>query len=148
MTTALKGIIHGKTIELEQEPGFHEGQEVSVEIQPINPPKMGTDSTAPWWLAHLEVNPTVRPGKFVVKGTHLLADDMVAHLEEGWDEEKLLQAHPELAPEDVTAVREFAKLPPEMRRSFGAWAEDAEELDKYLEWNRQRRKVSRKEIDD
>lgn len=36
-------------------------------------------------------------------------------------------------------------LPPGegLRRSFGAWAEDAEELDAYLEWNRQQRKQPR-----
>ena len=37
------------------------------------------------------------------------------------------------------------RLPPGegLRRSAGAWAEDAEELDAYLEWNRQQRKQSR-----
>ena len=30
-----------------------------------------------------------------------------------------------------------------IRNSAGGWAEDAEELDKYLEWNRQQRKVTR-----
>jgi hypothetical protein len=30
-----------------------------------------------------------------------------------------------------------------LRRAFGAWAEDAEDLDKYLEWNRQQRKIRR-----
>ena len=30
-----------------------------------------------------------------------------------------------------------------IRRSAGGWAEDAEELDRYLEWNRQQRKVGR-----
>jgi hypothetical protein len=41
------------------------------------------------------------------------------------------------------------RLPPGegIRRSAGAWAEDAEELDKYLEWNRQQRKVGRAEIE-
>lgn len=32
-------------------------------------------------------------------------------------------------------------------RSFGAWAADGEELDKYLEWNRQQRKIGRREIE-
>ena len=42
------------------------------------------------------------------------------------------------------------KLPPGegLRRSFGAWAEDAEELDAYLEWNRQQRKQSRRGIEE
>jgi hypothetical protein len=34
-----------------------------------------------------------------------------------------------------------------IRRSFGGWAEDAEELDKYLEWNRQQRKIERRPIE-
>jgi hypothetical protein len=41
------------------------------------------------------------------------------------------------------------RLPPGegLRRAFGAWSDDAEELDKYLEWNRRQRKISRAEID-
>jgi hypothetical protein len=41
------------------------------------------------------------------------------------------------------------KLPPGegIRRSAGAWAEDADELDKYLEWNRQQRKHGRRELE-
>lgn len=34
-----------------------------------------------------------------------------------------------------------------LRRLAGAWAEDAEELDRYLEWNRQQRKLNRPEIE-
>ena len=37
MTTSLKGIVHGKVIELDQEPGLPDGQEVSVTLQPISP---------------------------------------------------------------------------------------------------------------
>ena len=37
-------------------------------------------------------------------------------------------------------------VPEGLRRSFGGWAEDAEELDKYLDWTRQQRKVRRPEI--
>ena len=32
-----------------------------------------------------------------------------------------------------------------LRRAFGAWADDAKELDEWLEWNRQQRKQSRSE---
>jgi hypothetical protein len=37
------------------------------------------------------------------------------------------------------------KLPPGegLRRSFGAWAEDGDALDAYLEWNRRQRKQTR-----
>jgi uncharacterized protein (DUF433 family) len=146
--TALKGIIRGKSIELVEETGLPDGQEVSVEIQPIAGKKPAAEPPLPWWLTRLEVNPGIRPGKFVVKGTPLVADDLVGRLEEGWSDEQLRQAHADLGPEDLAALREYAKLPLEMRRSFGAWADDAAELDKYLEWNRQQRKISRKEIAD
>lgn len=78
MKTAMRGIVHGKTIELPEETGLPEGQEVRVTLEPVTP-----------------------------------------------------------------------KLPAGegIRRSAGAWAEDAEELDKYLEWNRQQRKMSRRDLD-
>jgi hypothetical protein len=31
----LKGVVHGRTIELEQEPGLPDGQSVTVTVQPI-----------------------------------------------------------------------------------------------------------------
>jgi hypothetical protein len=76
----LKGVVHGKTIELEQEPGLPDGQEVSVVLQPLE----ATEKRLP-------------PGEGI-------------------------------------------------RRSAGGWDDDAEGLDKYLQWNRQQRKVSRREI--
>jgi hypothetical protein len=76
----LKGIIHGKTIELDREPGIPDGQEVTVSVQPAG-------------------------------GTR--------------------------------------RLPPGegLRRSAGAWAEDAEELGKFLDWNRRQRKLGRPETE-
>lgn len=53
-----------------------------------------------------------------------------------------MKAHPQLKAEDMQALRNYAKCPVGLRRSFGAWAEDAEELDKYLEWTRQQRKIN------
>lgn len=82
MKTALKGIIHGKTIELEQEPGLPDGQEVSVTVTPA------PTRTSPNNPAALEA----------------------------------------------------------LRRAAGSWVDDTEELDRYLEWNRQQRKGSRPEI--
>jgi hypothetical protein len=32
-------------------------------------------------------------------------------------------------------------------RAFGAWADDPAGLDEYLEWNRQQRKIGRREIE-
>jgi uncharacterized protein (DUF433 family) len=149
ISTMFKGIIHGKTIELESEPGMEEGQEVSVEIRPIaTKAPQGELWVPPWWLALLDIDPAVRPGKFVIKGTHLLADALVEELEAGHTEQKLLEAHPEVTPKDVAAVREYSKVPIEMRRCFGAWADESDELDEYLEWTRQHRKVGRRGIDD
>ncbi len=79
--SVLKGIVHGKTIELEQEPGLPEGLEVSVMVQPLAPEA-----------------PTMPLGEGI-------------------------------------------------RRSAGGWAEDAEELDEYLELVRQQRKVNRRELE-
>jgi hypothetical protein len=36
MTTSLKGTVRGKVIELDQEPGLPDGQEVSVTLEPIS----------------------------------------------------------------------------------------------------------------
>jgi hypothetical protein len=83
MRTTLRGLVHGKTIELEEEPGLPDGQEVRVTVEPLPSPD----------------------------------------------------------PE---------QLPPGegLRRAFGAWAGDAEELDKFLDWNREQRKLSRRRTDD
>lgn len=80
IATVLKGVVHGKTIELEAELGLPDGQAVTVVVQPLEAPEQ--------------------------------------------------------------------RLPPGegIRRSAGAWADDAEELDRYLEWNRQRRKLGRRGI--
>jgi hypothetical protein len=46
MAIALKGIIHGKLIELEEEPGLRDGEEVSVTVEPVTPPTSPTDPEA------------------------------------------------------------------------------------------------------
>lgn len=76
----LTGIVHGKTIELDEPPGLPDGQPVHVTVQPVAP-KLS-------------------------------------------DEER----------------REL------LRRAAGSWSDDPEGLDQYLEWNRQQRKVNRREI--
>ncbi len=35
MKTAMKGIVHGRVIELDEEPGLPDGQEVSVTVEPV-----------------------------------------------------------------------------------------------------------------
>ena len=82
MNATLKGVIHGKTIELELEAGLPDGQEVSVTVEPVSP---ATSPTGPDALAAL-------------------------------------------------------------RRAAGTWSDDAEGLDRYLDWSRQQRAGNRAEI--
>ncbi len=76
----LRGVVHGKTIELEQEPRLPDGQQVTVILQP------------------LVQSEKLSPGEGI-------------------------------------------------RRSAGAWSDDPEGLDEYLRWNRQQRKIGRREIE-
>jgi hypothetical protein len=82
MKTELKGVIHGKRIELEQESGLPDGQSVSVTLETL--PQTGATAKA---------------------------DSLES-----------------------------------LRRAAGAWSDDPAGLDRFLEWNRQQRKVSRPEI--
>lgn len=50
MKTAMKGIVHGKVIELEEEPGLPDGQEVSVTVEPVS---CATSPTSPEALESL-----------------------------------------------------------------------------------------------
>jgi hypothetical protein len=79
---SLRGIVQGRTIELDEETGLPDGQPVTVTVQPVTPG--------------------------------------------------------------------MQRLPPGegIRRSAGAWADDPEGLDQFLEWNRQQRKIGRPPIED
>jgi hypothetical protein len=79
----LRGIMHGRTIELESELGLPDGQPVTVVVQPENA-SVGENSTT-------------------LSGASL-------------------------------------------RRAFGAWREDAKDVDEFLEWNRSQRRTDRSEI--
>lgn len=80
----LRGIVHGRMIELENEPGLPDGQSVMVVVQPMNMTKENGEGMAP-------------------------GDGL--------------------------------------RRAFGSWADDAEELDEYLVWNRRQRRIGREELE-
>jgi len=134
----MKGVIRGKTIELEQDPELPDGQRVNVQVEPDEPPK---------YLERFDVDPSIALGKLLVKGTRLRVEDLVELVEQGRSDEELRRRHPELTAEDVDAVRKYAKVPEGLRKSFGGWAEDAEELDEYLEWNRQQRELNRPGIE-
>jgi hypothetical protein len=81
MTKTIHGRVHGKTIELDEDLGVPDGQEVRVTVEPL---------------------PSREPGQ----------------------------------------------LPPGegLRQAFGSWAGDADELDTFLEWNREQRKVGRRSL--
>ena len=130
--TTFLGIVRGKTIELEQEPGMPNGQRVAIQIEVLD--------EAPAWLERFTVDPAIAPGKLLIRGTRLLADDLTRLVEAGRSDDELRAAHPELAPEDLDAVRQYARVPADLRQAFGGWAEDADELDRYLQWTRQQRK--------
>jgi hypothetical protein len=56
--TALKGVIHGKTIELDEEPGLPDGQPVDVTVQP-----------------RVETGPRLPPGEGIRRSAGTWADD-------------------------------------------------------------------------
>jgi hypothetical protein len=49
-------------------------------------------------------------------------------------------------PSDASPVEKSQPPREGLRASFGAWAEDADELDAYLDWNRRQRKIPRPEM--
>jgi len=148
--TIIQGVIHGRTIELQEEPGLRDGQAVTVTIRRIEhsssergtPDIPGVDS----WMNRLVFDPTL--GERIVAGTRLTAEALVAELEQGRSNDEMTRVHPELCNDDLEALRRYAEAPVGLRRSFHAWSVDAEELDKYVEWTRQRRKIKRREVQD
>jgi len=150
-SSVLKGVVHGNVIELEREPGLPYGQPVTVTIQRIEPapaePGLHEVPGVESWVDRIVFDSTNLPGERIVKGTRLKAEALAAELEQGRTDEELLHAHPELTREDVQAIRHYARAPVGLRRSFGAWADDAEELDRFLERNRERRRLRRRELD-
>ncbi len=99
--STLKGVIHGRIIELDREPGLPDGQVITVTIE--------SD-----------------PGSSLPTPPIFLSDEAHARWEAAWNDVK------DLSPGEG------------LRRAFGAWAEDAEEMDRFLEWNRARRKLERR----
>ena len=48
-STEIRGVIHGKIIELEKEPGLPDGQAVAVTVQPLVLPGEGIRRSAGGW---------------------------------------------------------------------------------------------------
>jgi hypothetical protein len=59
MAQVMHGVIHGKTIELQENPGFSDGEEIEVVLRPrgvsqgVSQDRPGTRPTAAGMLAHL-----------------------------------------------------------------------------------------------
>jgi uncharacterized protein (DUF433 family) len=138
--TTFFGIVHGKTIELDREPGIPAGQRVTIQIQTID--------EAPAWLTRFTANASVAPGKLLIQGTELLVENLIEMIEAGRSDEELRKKHPELTPADLHVLHEYASVPADLRGAFGGWSEDVEELDRCLEWTRQQRHSGRREIAD
>jgi uncharacterized protein (DUF433 family) len=136
----INGVIHGKTIELEREPGLPEGQRIAVDVRPLDEP--------PAWLERFAIDPAVRRGSYVIKGTRLVVDDLVRLVAAGHGDEELQQTYPKLSVADLEAVRNYVRVPEGLRRSFGGWADDAADLDEYLDWTRRQPKLRRRELDE
>jgi uncharacterized protein (DUF433 family) len=149
---AVKGVVHGRVIELERDIGLPEGQAVTVTLEYatiVSPEPVPEDiPRAELWVDRLVFDSSVLPGERIVKGTRVAAESLVTEIEQGASDEALLQAHPELTMGDVEALRVYARTPAWIRQTAGAWAEDADELDEYLEWTRQQRKIGRREIEE
>jgi uncharacterized protein (DUF433 family) len=145
----IQGVIHGKRIDLEREPGLPDGAQVTVDIRPALKPRSPDEPEPPYptWMERFHIDPSVKVGKYVVKGTRLLVDNLVTLVEQGRSDEELRALHPELTAQDVDAVRRYAQLPLALRRSFGGGAEEAEEIDKFLEELRRLRRLPRRGFD-
>ena len=135
-TAVLNGIIHGRTIELDEAPGLPEGQKVHVQLEP--------SEEIPKWLNCFSVDPAIAVGKLLVKGTKLLAEDLAQEISNGQSDDGLRQLHPELSEDDVAALHQYVRVPEVQRRLFGAWAENADELDLFLAELRRHRTLPRR----
>jgi uncharacterized protein (DUF433 family) len=60
------------------------------------------------WEDRITVNPAVRSGKPVIKGTRIAVYDVLEYLAGGMTEEKILADFPDLTREDIRATLAFA----------------------------------------
>jgi len=59
-------------------------------------------------LDRIEINPKIMLGKPVIRGTRITVELILQKLSEGAREEELLDAHPNLKPEDIRAALAYA----------------------------------------
>jgi uncharacterized protein (DUF433 family) len=153
MISTFRTTVQGRCIQLPWDLGLAEGHVIEVTIK-TRPEVEGSPVPSTLvppvesWCDRLVFDAAVHPVERIVKGTRLEAEALVAELEANRSDEELVRDHPELTREDVTALRNYALAPVPFRRLFGAWAEDAEELDQFLEEMRRARKLTRRGIEE
>lgn len=60
------------------------------------------------WRDHIIADPEVLAGKPVIKGTRIAVQLVLERLADGWSEQDLYSAYPNLTPESLQAVFAFA----------------------------------------
>lgn len=144
MITTFRTSIHGRSIDLPGSLTLPEGRLVEVTIKTCPEAEIARESLVPpveTWCDRIVFDAAVSETEKVVKGTRLLAEALVAELQQGKSDEGMLVAHSELSRGNVAALRNYARWPVGLRQAFGAWAGEAEEVDRYLEWTRQNRQL-------
>lgn len=61
-------------------------------------------------LERIAINPEVRSGKPIIKGTRITVYDILEYLAGGMTEDEILEDFPSLEREDIRATLEFAAL--------------------------------------
>lgn len=59
-------------------------------------------------LKRIAIDPTIRNGKPIIRGTRITVSDILEYLAGGMSEEEILADFPDLAPEDIKAALAFA----------------------------------------
>lgn len=60
------------------------------------------------WSDHITADPAILAGKPVVRGTRLAADFLLGLFAAGWTQEQVLASYPDLTPESLRAVFDYA----------------------------------------
>lgn len=59
-------------------------------------------------MDRIDVNPAVCSGKPIIRGTRIMIRNILGMVAGGYTVDKILEAYPELTPEDITAALEYA----------------------------------------
>ncbi len=60
------------------------------------------------WRTRISIDPQVCHGKPCIKGTRIMVSIILDYLSAGESQEEILKAYPQLSPEDIRAVMEYA----------------------------------------